>query len=397
MLERRAAQTLVQALDRQAAVALIGPRQVGKTTLAHAVAQHRNALYLDLESTEDRGKLAYPETFLRSYEDRLVILDEVHRVPELFQSLRGLIDEGRRRGRRTGRFLVLGSAAIELLQQSGESLAGRIAYVELGPLDVQEIGAQAIGMGADRLNRLWVRGGFPDSYLAGNDATSLSWRKDFIRTYLERDVPMFGPRVPSETLQRLWTMLATSQGTPLNSSRLAMGLEISAPSVTRYLDLLCDLLLVRRLPAFSGNLGKRLVKAPKVYIRDSGLLHALLNIQDHNELAGHQVVGASWEGFVIENLLGVMPWRTHASYYRSSGGAEVDLILEFPDRACWAIEIKRSPAAKPRRGFHQACEDLKPERAFVVYADTTRFPLNAEGTIEGIGLGELMQELAKRP
>ncbi len=391
MLERRVSRTLMQALDRQAAVALIGPRQVGKTTLALAVGQPRHALYLDLESTEDREKLRYPETFLRAYEDRLVILDEVHRVPELFQSLRGLIDEGRRRGRRTGRFLVLGSAAIDLLKQSGESLAGRIAYVELGPLDAQEIGTAV-----DALNRLWVRGGFPDSYLAASDAGSLALRKDFIRTYLERDVPMFGPRVPSETLHRLWRMLATSQGTPLNAARLAMGLEISAPSVSRYLDLLCDLLLVRRLPAFSGNAGKRLVKTPKVYIRDSGLLHALLDIQDYNELAGHQVVGGSWEGFVIENLLGVLPWRTQASYYRSSGGAEIDLVLAFPDGALWAIEIKRSPAARPQRGFHQACEDLKPERAFVVYADTTRFPLNAAGTIEGIGLGELMQELLKR-
>lgn len=391
MIERRALHTLIQALKRQAAVALIGPRQVGKTTLALAVAQDHNALYLDLESTEDREKLAYPEAFLRLYEDRLVILDEVHRVPELFQSLRGLIDHGRRQGQRTGRFLILGSAAIDLLKQSGETLAGRIAYVELGPLDAAEI-----GRGTDRLNRLWVRGGFPDSYLAASDGDSLTLRKDFIRTYLERDVPMFGPRVPAETLRRLWSMLATSQGTPLNASRLAAGLEISAPSVTRYLDLLCDLLLVRRLPAFSGNLGKRLVKAPKVYVRDSGLLHALLDIQDHNELSGHQVVGASWEGFVIENLLSVLPWRTLARYYRSAGGAEVDLILEFPDQTVWAIEIKRSPSAKPRRGFHHACTDLKPTRAFVVYTDTDRFPLAADGSIEGIGLSDLMQELIDR-
>ena len=288
------------ALERQAAVALIGPRQVGKTTLAIAIGEGAGALYLDLEAKEDRAKLSDAALFLRAFEDRLVILDEIHRAPELFQTLRGLIDLGRRHGRRHGRFLILGSASIDLLRQSGESLAGRIAYVEMGPLNVLEAGADE----ATRTS-LWVRGGFPDSTLARSDAESLVIRKDFIRSYLERDVPQFGPRIPAVTLERLWTMLAHGQGTLLNASRLAAGLSVSAPTVTRYIDLLCDLLLVRRLPPFHANTGKRLVKSPKVYVRDSGIVHALLGLEDYAEIAGHPVVRASWEGFFSNTPFGV--------------------------------------------------------------------------------------------
>jgi uncharacterized protein len=376
------------ALNRQAAVALLGPRQVGKTTLAHAIARERDALYLDLESREDRSKLGEPALFLRAYEDRLVILDEIHRAPELFQTLRGLIDEGRRHGRRHGRFLVLGSAAIDLLRQSGESLAGRIAYVEMGPFDVLEAAHDEAARDA-----LWVRGGFPDSFLARSDSESLLLRKDFIRTYLERDVPQFGPRIPAQTLERLWTMLAHGQGSLLNASRLAAGLSVSVPTIVRYIDLLADLLLVRRLPPFHSNTGKRLVKSPKVYVRDSGILHALLGIEDHNALAGHPVVGTSWEGFVIENLLAVAPARTLASFYRTSGGAEIDLVLDLPKGDRWAIEIKRSLTARPEKGFHLACEDLQPRRSFVVYSGEPRFPVSAG--IEAIGVGALAKTLAK--
>jgi len=376
------------ALNRQAAVALLGPRQVGKTTLAHAIARERDALYLDLESREDRSKLGEPALFLRAYEDRLVILDEIHRAPELFQTLRGLIDEGRRHGRRHGRFLVLGSAAIDLLRQSGESLAGRIAYVEMGPFDVLEAAHDEAARDA-----LWVRGGFPDSFLARSDSESLLLRKDFIRTYLERDVPQFGPRIPAQTLERLWTMLAHGQGSLLNASRLAAGLSVSVPTIVRYIDLLADLLLVRRLPPFHSNTGKRLVKSPKVYVRDSGILHALLGIEDHNALAGHPVVGTSWEGFVIENLLAVAPARTLASFYRTSGGAEIDLVLDLPKGDRWAIEIKRSLTARPEKGFHLACEDLQPRRSFVVYSGEPRFPVSAG--IEAIGVGALAKALAK--
>ena len=324
MLPRRQLALVKEALARQAAVALIGPRQVGKTTLALTLADEVPSLYLDLEASEDRRKLAEPAVFLRQYEDRLVVLDEIHRVPELFSTLRGLIDQGRRRGHRTGRFLLLGSASMDLLRQSGESLAGRIAHVDLGPLDVLEVKSSKSDS-----TPLWVRGGFPDSYLAKNDRQSFAWRKDFVRTYLERELPLLGPRIPAETLESLWIMLAHNQGAVLNASRLAAALMASAQTITRYIDLLVDLLLVRRLSPFHSNAGKRVVKSPKVYVRDSGIVHALLGIGDFNALSGHPVVGFSWEGFVIENLLATAPELTIASFYRTSAGAEIDLIYKF--------------------------------------------------------------------
>jgi hypothetical protein len=389
MINRRAYAQVQAALDRQAAVALIGPRQVGKTTLARKIADNSNALYLDLESRADRAKLADPALYLRQNEDRLVILDEIHRVPELFQELRGLIDRGRRRGKRTRRFLILGSASMDLLRQSGESLAGRIEYVELNPLDVLDVGTDR-----GTATTLWVRGGFPDSFLAGSNAESLVFRRSFIRSYLERDVPQFGRRIPAETLERFWTMLAHGQGTLLNSSRLASGLSVSAPTVTGYVDLLVDLLLVRRLRPFHANTGKRLTKSPRIYVRDSGLTHALLGIGDYDQLAGHPVVGASWEGFVIENLLATSPPRTMASFYRTTAGAEIDLVLELPGkRRCWAVEIKRGLTPTINKGFHNAREDLKPERTFVVYAGEERYPI-AKG-IDAISLAELAAMLQK--
>ena len=371
-------------MKRQAGVALIGPRQVGKTTLAHAVAEQTDALYLDLEAGADRAKLADPALFLAEYEDRLVVLDEIHRAPELFQELRGLIDRGRRLGKGTGRFLILGSASVDLLRQSGESLAGRIEYVPLNPLDVLDVTAATAPMAA-----LWVRGGFPDSLLAASDTDSLAFRRDFIRTYLQRDVSEFTQRrIPAETLERLWTMLAHGQGALLNASRLAASLGVSSPTVTGYIDLLVDLLLVRRLRPFHANIRKRLVKSPKVYVRDSGLVHALLGIEDHNALAGHPVAGASWEGFVIENLLAAVPPATAASFYRTQAGAEVDLVLERPGgRQPWAIEIKLGLTPRPSRGFHHAREDIGPERSFIVYSGDERYPLSED--VEAIGLREM--------
>ncbi len=380
MIERRIHQHVTDALNRQAAVAIVGPRQVGKTTLAQEISEERDALYLDLEDSEDRGKLSDAKLFLEQYEDRLVVLDEIHRVPELFQTLRGMIDKGRRRGHRTGRFLLLGSASMDLLRQSGESLAGRIEYVDMQPLDVTEIGVEE---GAQ--NRLWIQGGFPDSFLARSEEDSFKGRKNFIRTYLERDVPQFGPRIPAETLARLWTMLAHGQGTLLNASRLAAGLSLTAPTITKYIDLLVDLLLVRRLRPLHANIGKRLVKSPKVYVRDSGLLHALLGIQDYNMLSGHPVVGASWEGFVIENLLSVVPDSTQSSFYRTSAGAEMDLVLEFPGLTeKWAIEIKRGLSAKPTKGFYNALEDIQPDKSFVVYAGKERYPMSESSDVIGV-------------
>lgn len=385
MIPRAARSELDRALSRQAAVALIGPRQVGKTTLAHEVAAGRPSVYLDLENPSDRAKLSEPELFLERHADKLVILDEIHRVPELFSTLRGIIDKGRREGRGTGRFLVLGSAAIELMRQS-ETLAGRIVYLDMGSLNILETGA-------DARDTLWLRGGFPDSFLAPDDGQSLALRRDFIRTYLERDVPMFGPRIPPETLERLWTMLAHSQGSLLNSSRLATGIGMSAPTVTSYLGLLVDLLLVRRLPPYHRNVGKRLVKSPKTYVRDSGILHALLGIRDFDSLLGHPVIGASWEGFVIENLLAACPPGTRAGFYRTAAGAEIDLVLELGAKdGTWAVEIKRSAATGLQKGNHHALHDIQPRRSFYVHGGTDRFPLTAD--TEAISLHELAAELA---
>jgi predicted AAA+ superfamily ATPase len=385
MIQRNVRHEVEQALARQAAVALIGPRQVGKTTLAHAVAAGRPSVYLDLENPTDRAKLAEPELFLGRHEDRLVILDEIHRVPELFSALRGIIDKGRREGRRTGRFLMLGSAAIELMRQS-ETLAGRIAYVDMGPLSMLETGPET-------RDTLWLRGGFPDSYLAADDAESLALRRDFIRTYLERDVPMFGPRIPAETLERLWTMLAHCQGSLLNASKLASGIGVSAPTVGSYLGLLVDLLLLRRLPPYHRNVGKRLVKSPKTYVRDSGLLHALLGIGDFDSLLGHPVIGASWEGFVIDNLIAAAPAGTKAGFYRTAAGAEIDLVLELGAKhGVWAVEIKRSAAPGLQKGNHHALADIAPRRSFYVHGGTDRFPMTAH--TEAISLHELAAELA---
>jgi predicted AAA+ superfamily ATPase len=341
-----------------------------------------------LELKSDRVKLEEAELFLRQYEDKLVILDEIHYVPELFSTLRGLIDQGRRRGKRVGRFLILGSASMELLKQS-ETLAGRIEYIELGPFSVLEVGATR-----EKRDILWLRGGFPESFLAQNNHESFRWRENFIRTYLERDVPQFGPRIPAEILERFWTMLAHNQGTLLNATRLASGLVVSVPTIMTYVSLLKDLLLVRRLLPYHSNVGKRMIKSPKTYIRDSGLLHALLNIEDMDSLLGHPIVGLSWEGFIIENLLSIVPPRTQASFYRTAAGAEIDLVLDFGGRhGIWAFEIKRSLQPKPEKGFHHALEDLKPNKAFVIYAGEERYPVDKK--IEAIGVNELMQDLTR--
>lgn len=385
MIPRHKYGELLEAVGSNPAVALLGPRQVGKTTLALEVANTRPSLYLDLESVSDRARLADPERYLAEHEDELVILDEVHRVPELFQSLRGIIDRGRRQGKRFGRFLLLGSASMDLLKQSGESLAGRIAYLELAPFDALEIEEPQV-------DQLWLRGGFPSSFLAGSATASFKWRQDFIRTYLERDVPQLGPRVPAETLRRFWTMLAHNQSSLLNAATLARGLGVDGKTIARYLDLLVDLLLVRRLPAWHRNAGKRLVRSPKVMVRDTGLVHALLGITTKEQLLGHPVVGHSWESFVTETLLELAPAGTEASFYRTSAGAEVDLVLTLPSGELWAIEIKRNSAPTLEKGFHIASDDLKAKRRFVVYSGEEKFPIAADTEAIGLrALGELLE------
>jgi len=387
MIIRSLQSEIARSLNESPAVVLLGPRQVGKTTLALDVAQHglaydKQAIYLDLESEIDRAKLAQPELYLSDHLDKLVILDEIHRAPGLFPVLRGLIDQGRRKGRKFTQYLLLGSASLSLLKQSGESLAGRIAYLELAALNILEANQHTPDM-------LWVRGGFPESLLASSDQSSLRWRLNFIRSYLERDIPQFGPRIAAETLRRFWTMLAHHQGGLLNTAQFARNLGVDGKTAAAYLDLMVDLLLVRRLQPWHANLGKRLVKSPKVYVRDTGIVHALLGISDKETLLSHPVVGHSWESFVIENLFACASMNVQGYFYRSNGGAEIDLLLSWPDNSLWAIEIKRSLTPKVGRGFHAACADLSPEKKFIVYPGSERYPVSAG--IEVISLTELAQ------
>ena len=385
MFTRHLQSLLTEELRFSPAVALLGPRQVGKTTLALKVVRDIPHVYLDLESARDRGKLAQAELYLESHLDKLVILDEVHRAPGLFPMLRGLIDQARRSGSSAGQYLLLGSGSLDVLQQSSETLAGRIAYLELGPLNVLETGPDAI-------DALWLRGGFPQSLSAPSDARSLRWRENFIRTYLERDIPQFGPRIAAETLRRFWTMLAHHQGGMLNVAQLARNLGVDVKTAQSYIDLLCDLLLVRRLAPWHTNAGKRLVKAPKVYVRDSGLVHSLLNIETKENLLSHMVVGASWEGYCIETLLACAPAGVTGYFYRTNGGAEIDLLLAWPRGELWAIEIKLSSAPKVERGFHSACDDLKPSHKWVIYPGQETYPLAAD--IQAISLHGLCKMLA---
>lgn len=367
MYHRQTHQTVLSALENQAAVVLLGPRQVGKTTLALKIASLRPSVYLDLERDADRQILAEPDLYLDEQAGTLVILDEVQQMPGLFKSLRGQIDMRRRKGFRTGQFLLLGSASNVLLQQSAESLAGRVRYIEMPPLLLDEVGK-------DRLNDLWLRGGFPDSFQADSDRASMEWREDFLRTYLERDIPALGPRIPAATLRRFWTMLAHAQGGLLNAAALAEGLGVSGQTIGRYLDLLVDLMLVRRLQPWHENVGKRLVKSPKIYVRDSGLVHALLGLGSIESLLGHPVVGGSWEGFCIESLIAAAPTGTAPYFFRTSAGAELDLVLRLPKGEIWAIEIKRTTATKVSRGFHMAVDDIKADRKLLVYAGDRDVP-----------------------
>ncbi|MFM1909162.1 MAG: hypothetical protein RLZZ591_2839 [Pseudomonadota bacterium] len=394
MIDRHLFASVLLALADAPAVALLGPRQAGKTTLALRVGEHCAlkgldgrtcpSLYLDLESPADRQKLTDPEAYLSQHADKLIILDEVQQMPALFQVLRGLIDRGRRQGLAQARFLLLGSATGELLRQSSESLAGRVAYLELPPLQVLEVGV-------DQQDALWLRGGFPNSFLAPSGPKSMSWRQNLTKTYLERDIPNYGARIPAETLRRLWTMLAHQQGGLLDVSQLGKNLMLDTKTVNRYLDMLVDLMLLRRVQPWHSNTGKRLVKSPKFYVRDSGLLHALLGIVTHDGLLSHPVVGNSWEGFVLENLLNAAPPNTSSGFYRTSNGAEVDLLLDMPGHGLWVMEVKRGISSRPRRGFYSACEDLKPAKRYLVYPGSDTYPVG-EG-VQLVGLRALAETI----
>lgn len=381
-LSRSILSPLELALTEAPAVALLGPRQVGKTTLARELARVKGpeAIFLDLEEAQDRAKLADPAAYLARHEGKLIILDEIHRAPELFAPLRARIDAGRRldpTGLGAGQFLILGSAALTILAQSSESLAGRISYLEMRPFLPSEVmgSRQSAENGnAHDLETLWMRGGFPRAFLAPSDEASLRWRRSFIRTYLERDIPQFGIRVPAETLDRFWTMLAHLQGGQWNAQRLAANLGLQWHTVSGYLDLMVDLMMLRRLQPWTGNLSKRLVKSPKIFVRDSGLLHALLGIVDTEALFGHPILGASWEGFVIEALIAAAPEGTRSSYFRTAAGLELDLVLEVPNGPVWAIEIKRHSAPKSTHRMAQAAQDVGATRCLVVHSGTDTWP-----------------------
>lgn len=391
MIQRTLEDQLIQGLKSMPVVVILGPRQVGKTTLALDFAKpllDKPVHYLDLELDSDLAKLDDAESYLRRFENQLLVIDEVQRKPDLFRIIRGLVDIRKRAGEKAGHFLLLGSASKELLQQSSETLAGRIRYLELTPFIVKEL-HQNDPLGFN-VEKLWFRGGFPDSYLAESDSASWHWRQDFIKTYVEKDIPLFGPQVPATRMRRFWTMLAHYHGQQTNLSDIGKSLEVSHTTIKTYLDTIQDFFMVRQLPAWSGNTKKRLVKTPKIYIRDSGLLHSLLTIQDFEHLLGHPVLGASWEGFVVETVLNTISSSWTPSYYRSSNQAEIDLVLEKSNQEVWAIEVKRSIAPSLSAGFHRACEDIGATKKWVVYSGKDRFPIKNEteviGLIEFLGL-----------
>lgn len=366
MINRKLLPLIEHTLTEFPAVALLGPRQAGKTTLAKMVTKQRGeSLYLDLERPSDLAKLTDPELFLTRYADKFIVLDEIQRRPELFAVLRALIDERRM----PGRFLLLGSASPQLLRQASESLAGRIYFHELAPFDVGEIAP-----GHAQLQDFWLRGGYPLSWLARSDAASFAWREQFIATHLERDIPAFGIRVPGVTLHRFWQMLAHLHGQLWNASRLAAGFGVSAPTVQHYLDILEATYMLRRLQPLQANLGKRLVKSPKVYLRDSGILHALLGIASLDDLAGHPVLGASWEGWVLEQIVQLIGPQWQLSFFRTAAGAEMDIVAERGNRRI-GFEIKFSSAPALSKGFWSAMSDLKPEKAYVVAPVESGYPL----------------------
>ncbi len=385
MIKRQIQSELQFQLDNNAAVALLGPRQVGKTTAALEIAKTPPAIYLDLESPEDIPKLNDPLSFFEFHKDKLIILDEIQRVPNLFTTLRGVIDKRRRDGQKHSQFLLLGSASMDLLKQASESLAGRIHYIEMNGINLMEY---TQGQSDQTLH---FRGGFPESLLASSDKASNQWRENFIRTYLERDIPQLGFRIPAMRLRRLWTMLAHLQGETINMASLATNLEVDAKTISYYIDILTDLLLVRRLAPWHNNTKKRLIKSPRIYIRDSGLLHSLLNISSYDSLLAHPILGKSWEAYVIENIFSVLPNNAQAYFYRTSSGTEIDIILKLADAEIWAIEIKKNRAPSIKKTFHQACEDIKATRKFVVYGGSDNFFINQDTQV--ISLLKLMQIL----
>jgi predicted AAA+ superfamily ATPase len=386
MIQRRLMPVLQASLGRFPVVALVGSRQTGKTTLAREIARGRqHVLYLDLERPADLARLEDAEYTLRRAGSRLVIIDEVQRRPDLFPLLRSLVDDSRR----NGRFLLLGSASPALLRQSSESLAGRIVYHELPPFGLGEVAE-----GVRAVDTLWLRGGYPRSFLAPSAAASLEWREAFIATYLERDLPQLGVRVPAAQMRPFWQMLAHLHGQIWNASAVARSLGVSAPTAGHYLAILEDTFIVRRLQPYHANLSKRLIKSPKIYFRDSGLLHALLPVVTAEQLLGHPVRGASWEGFVIEQIITLAPPAWRHFFFRTVAGAEIDMVAVPPGKPPVPVEIKATLAPVLSRGFRQGFADLGAARGFVVYAGDEVLPL-APG-IEAIPITEVQRIFARR-
>lgn len=348
-------------------VGLLGSRQVGKTTLAKLLQKKSpHSLYLDLELDSDLNKLREPELYLREQADKLVVIDEIQRLPQLFPLIRALVDQKRR----NGRFLLLGSASVALARGAAESLAGRINFHELSPFLLAELPRQA-----KNWRQLWLRGGYPRSFLAPSAQVSLEWRTAFLRAYLERDLPQLGIRVPAAHLRRFLLMLAHHHGQLWNASQIGGSLGVSAPTAKHYLDILAGTFLVRELPPYAANLKKRLVKTAKVYYRDSGILHALLNLKNFEDLLAHPILGHSWEGFVIEQISALLPIGFEAYFYRTADGTEIDLLLTKNSRPEIAIEIKHSLSPQPAKRFFLASRDLQCRRNFVVYPGTEKYTL----------------------
>ncbi|OOZ36083.1 ATPase [Solemya velesiana gill symbiont] len=386
MILRQITEKLQATIAQVPAVVLLGARQVGKTTLAKTIAKSIDSIYLDLEAPEDVLKLSDPSSFLSAHADKLIILDEIQKIPDLFPVLRGLIDKNRERGRRSGQFLLLGSASMDLMRQSSESLAGRISYLEMSGLSMVEVDDHQ-----QERQTLWMRGGFPDSYLAAHDDLAMDWLENLIRTYLERDIPQMGFRVPAARLRRLWTMLAHLQGETVNYSKLASNLEVDAKTVTHYIDILTDLLLVRRLEPWHANAKKRLVKSPRFYVRDSGILHRLLGINAYDALLSNPVLGKSWEGFVIENIHSILPGRAETYFYRTAAGAEIDLVIKMPSSEVWAIEIKYGVAPKIGKHYSKTSDDVGAVHRYILYGGEDEFPVGND--INVISLSGLMSRL----
>ncbi len=353
-IQRLAEEKIKRALLRSPAVAILGPRQCGKSTTAKFLLEKLDSVYLDLQNRVDRNKLTEPELFFERYRDKIICLDEIQLLPEFFAVLRSEIDKDRR----PGRFLILGSASRDLLQQSTESLAGRLAYIDITPFLLKE------AAGKKSWDDIWLRGGFPESVLASDDLNSFEWRLDFIRTFMERDIPRLGFNIPTPVIERLWVLLAHYHGQTVNYHKLAAAVDISIPTLKKYLAILEQTYMIRLLPPAETNLKKRLVKSPKVYLRDSGILHALLDIEEYDNLLANPVAGSSWEGFVIENITTEYD-RWQPSFIRTSNGAEVDLVLERAGKR-HLLECKLSKAPKPSRGFYELVNDIRPERAWIV-------------------------------